>query len=259
MNALGRWMSLFLAVGVLVIPCGTRAQGDPSNAPAPNYQRLDATAVGISGGAIAGFELVAAAQALFKVKKAWPYLTIPFVGAAGGAVGGYFLEQASPKGAVALLVGSLALAIPTAVLVSFARAYDPSSENAVEDENSGRRYSFEAAPSTSDSTQKETTSTEVEEAPEQAPDELPPPGEPAPADAPTDPGGAGASARLDDGHLRAASAGALLYLDARSGFAAMALPNVALVSRDNGPLIPGQSTRTSGVEFMIPLLNIDLP
>jgi hypothetical protein len=214
--------------------------------------------VGISGGAIAGFELVAAAEALFKVKKVWPYLTFPLLGAAGGAVGGYFLEKASPKGAVALLVSSLVLVIPTAVMVSVARAYDPSSENAVADENAGKRYSFEATPQTETPASQDSTSTEVESSPEAPPGELPPPGAETPAEPPAD-GGGGPSASLDNGQLRAAQVGALLYFDARSGFATLAMPNVALLSRRGEPSPLGQARHQSSVEVLVPLLNIDLP
>lgn len=268
MNVFGRWLSMLVVAGLLAAPSVAQAQGDTDSdtgavPEAPDYgnNQVKAQFVGVSGGAIAGFELVAAAEALFKVKKAWPYLTFPFLGAAGGGVGGYFLEKASPQGAVALLVASLVLVIPTAVLVSVSRAYDPSSENAVEDENAGARYSFEASP-TRAAPADDATSTEVEASPDSPDGELPPPGEvetPGAGETPPADGGPGASARLEQGQVRAAQAGALLYFDSRSGFATMSMPAVALLSRDSGPSLFGQQSHGAALEVMVPLLHIDLP
>ncbi|MDX2054294.1 MAG: hypothetical protein SFV15_17975 [Polyangiaceae bacterium] len=84
------------------------------------------TGLGITGGALLGGELVTAVEAAADVKPAWAYIVGGLGGAAGGGVGGYFLEQsASAKTNMFLFTGGLLLAIPTTVAVLNARAYEP--------------------------------------------------------------------------------------------------------------------------------------
>ena len=51
------------------------------------------TGKGIAGGALLGAEAVMLVEAAFKVKKKWAYAVGGGVGAIGGGVGGYFVEQ----------------------------------------------------------------------------------------------------------------------------------------------------------------------
>jgi hypothetical protein len=84
------------------------------------------TAKGTVGGGLLGAELVLAVEAAAGVKSPWLYLAGGVVGAAGGAVGGYFIEKdASPRVSMLLLAGGLTLAIPTTVAVLSATAYEP--------------------------------------------------------------------------------------------------------------------------------------
>lgn len=92
------------------------------------------TGKGIVGGALLGGEVVMITESLFKVESGWAYVIGGGLGAVGGGVGGYFIEQSSTNGKVPvyLLAGGLALIIPTIVLTLNATRYHPS-ENATED------------------------------------------------------------------------------------------------------------------------------
>jgi hypothetical protein len=281
-------MSVFISP---VFACAQEARSQPSDDAQPisyGNEGVDAKFVGISGGAIAGAEIVVAVEALFGVKELWPYLTFPLLGVAGGGVGGYFLEDASPKGAVALLVGGMALIIPTAILASSARAYNPEEEGAVgSDIEGGGEFSFELAPTGGE---KEGASTEVESRPEGAPTDtvLPPgaekprdekgaepepesetePSEDSPDDEAAPEGGVQArreaavqrnsarrSARL--ARIRRASAGSLFYMN-NDGTAAISVPLVDVrplrVSSEDAFFKTRQA-----IEVFVPLFRMDLP
>jgi len=89
---------------------------------------------GIVGGALLGAEVVTIPMALFNVRSGAAYAIGGGLGAVGGGVGGYFIEQSSDNGRVPvyMLAGGLALIIPAMVLVLNATRYQPS-ENASED------------------------------------------------------------------------------------------------------------------------------
>lgn len=84
---------------------------------------------GIVGGALLGAEVVDLTIAIAGVEKGWPYFVFGAVGAGGGAVGGYFVEQATYGGAVEapvfMLVGGMALVIPTIVASLNATSFKP--------------------------------------------------------------------------------------------------------------------------------------
>ncbi len=250
---------------------------------------VEAKFVGVSGGAIAGAELVIAAQALLGVKKTWAYLTFPVLGAAGGGVGGYFLEQQSAQGAVGLLVGSMALLIPTALLYSSATAYNPEDEEGVLVESyEDGEFSFEITPSAASTSTDETT-TEVENRPSAIPGGgagpvQPEPAAPADEAAPPAEGGESPGARLNrsDSPHQVASGRKVTYTVQRprhsppklkraapplpsavvrvssEGDARLAMPAVALrprrLSKDEAV-----SGLKPGLEVFVPLLHVDLP
>lgn len=84
------------------------------------------TGKGITGGALLGGETVMLVEAAASVKPAWAYAVGGILGAAGGGVGGYFAEQGGDaKLSIYLLVGGMALALPTTVAVLSASAYEP--------------------------------------------------------------------------------------------------------------------------------------
>lgn len=98
------------------------------------------TAKGIVGGALLGGELVVFGEALLGVRSGTAYLVGAGIGAAGGGVGGYFIEQAVDDGRIPayMLAGGLAALIPAIVVTLDATRYMPS-EGAREDKpvNSG--------------------------------------------------------------------------------------------------------------------------
>ena len=89
---------------------------------------------GIIGGALLGADVVTITESLIKVHPGWAYALGGGLGAVGGGIGGYFVEQASSDGTgpVYLLAGGMALIIPALVLSLNATRYQPS-ESATED------------------------------------------------------------------------------------------------------------------------------
>jgi hypothetical protein len=89
---------------------------------------------GIVGGGLLGGEIVVFGEALFGVHSTAAYLLGAGVGAAGGAVGGYFIEQNVSDGRVPvyMLAGGIALLIPAIVVTLDATRYLPN-EGARED------------------------------------------------------------------------------------------------------------------------------
>ncbi len=85
---------------------------------------------GIVGGALLGAEVVDLTLAIAGVEKGWPYFMFGALGAAGGGVGGYFVEKAvgtegPAEAPVFMLAGGLALAIPTVVASLNATSFRP--------------------------------------------------------------------------------------------------------------------------------------
>jgi len=83
--------------------------------------QVTGTAKGIVGGALLGAEVVMIPMGAAGLKPWWPYLVFGGVGAAGGAVGGWAVEQAVAESGPAeaplyMLAGGLALIIPALVL-----------------------------------------------------------------------------------------------------------------------------------------------
>lgn len=90
-------------------------------------EEVSPTGKGIAGGALLGAEIVTMPMALLNVQSGTAYAVGAGVGAIGGGVGGYFIEQGSSDGRVPvyMLAGGLALVIPTVVLVLNATMYRP--------------------------------------------------------------------------------------------------------------------------------------
>lgn len=109
-----------MATSVLFVPQAAHAQ-DTTNAD----EKVSPTAKGVVGGAFLGAEVVMIPMAIAGVKPVWPYLVFGAVGAAGGGIGGYFVEQNVDDGRIPLymLAGGLALVLPTVVLTLNATRY----------------------------------------------------------------------------------------------------------------------------------------
>jgi hypothetical protein len=89
---------------------------------------------GIAGGVLLGAEVVTITESLIGVKDGLYYAIGAGVGAVGGGIGGYFVEQNSSDGRVPIymLAGGMALIIPAVVLMLNATRFKPS-EEATED------------------------------------------------------------------------------------------------------------------------------
>ncbi|NUP09519.1 MAG: hypothetical protein HOW73_26035 [Polyangiaceae bacterium] len=109
---------------LLIAPAQASAQDAEPNQVTP-------TAKGIVGGALLGAEVVMIPMGAAGLKPWWPYVVFGAVGAAGGAVGGWAIEQnvepAEP--ALYMLAGGLALIIPTVVLTLNATTRDEFEES----------------------------------------------------------------------------------------------------------------------------------
>jgi hypothetical protein len=255
---------------MIFVPTLSLAQN--SNGPSVGTDTIDAKGVGVSGGVFLGGELIVAVEAIIGVDKLWPYLTFPILGAAGGGIGGYFVEQTSPEGAVAMLVAGLVLLVPAAIAASSALAYDPDEEGALTEDDEGGTYGFESNNIDLSTKPEAESSTEVEARPEGAPSNAPPPprlegppGEAAPepevAPEPTEPAATGD----DSAHLYTPGAtrrptpiiGSLFNVS-RNGDATFAIPLVDVRPTNMMTADQGNAIR-SGIEVFVPVLHVDLP
>lgn len=121
-----------VASALTLLPAQAAAQ-EESNA-------VSATGKGIAGGTLLGAEVVMITTAIIGATDWWPYVLFGAVGAGGGAVGGYFVEDAIGDGAAEpalyMLAGGMALVVPTLVAVLNATAYDPTDDEEEGDESS---------------------------------------------------------------------------------------------------------------------------
>jgi hypothetical protein len=111
--------------GGLALACATPAHAD----------EVASSPKGLIGGALLGAEVVTMTESIAGAHAVWWYGVGAPVGAAGGAVGGYFLDKAAVGNGMAsmgLLAGGLALVIPALVLTLNATRYQ-GSESATED------------------------------------------------------------------------------------------------------------------------------
>jgi hypothetical protein len=98
----------------------------PLAAHATGVAEVSTTGKGAVGGALLGSEIVLVTEAAFKTQPTWAYVVGGVGGGIAGGVGGYFIERsASPRTTMFMLAGGMALAIPTAVAVLSATAYEP--------------------------------------------------------------------------------------------------------------------------------------
>lgn len=102
-------------------------------------QQIDATPKGTIGLGIIGAEIGFAVPALAGLDGAWAYVVFPIIGAAGGAIGGFYAIDNNDKerAAVAMLAVGMALMVPTLVLTLAMTAYDPADDEADEADDSG--------------------------------------------------------------------------------------------------------------------------
>ncbi|MBI4704362.1 MAG: hypothetical protein HY744_24930, partial [Deltaproteobacteria bacterium] len=112
-------------------------QAHAQQQPAAGAKTVSPTGKGIAGGALLGAEVVMLTEGIIGIESVWPYPVFGVLGAAGGGVGGYFVEQADPAGMSAeaslyMLAGGMALVIPTIVVMLNATAYSFEEEEGVD-------------------------------------------------------------------------------------------------------------------------------
>lgn len=123
-SARGFWLGLLAAgstaAAVLLSPSSASAQA-VTDSVSPDGK-------GIVGGALLGAEVVNLTMGIIGVDRGWPYLVFGALGAAGGGIGGYFVEQNTrdaPEASLYMLAGGMALVIPTIVVSLNATMYKP--------------------------------------------------------------------------------------------------------------------------------------
>lgn len=116
------WVVVLVVVGASASPSLTRAQNE----------QIQANFKGAVGVGLVGAELGAVIPALAGMDATWPYLVFPAIGAAGGAVAGYFLLDNADRVdlSIAALTAGIGLIIPTLIATLQLTAYD----DGVEDE-----------------------------------------------------------------------------------------------------------------------------
>jgi hypothetical protein len=124
---LRRWPPSLIAAAALLsatIMSGRNARADD----------VSPTAKGVVGGALLGAEVVTIVEGIADVRSGWAYGIGALLGAAGGGIGGYFVEHNSSNGRAPtyMLAGGLALIIPAVVLTLNGTRYRPQ-EGATED------------------------------------------------------------------------------------------------------------------------------
>lgn len=98
----------------------------PERASAQEVQSVSPDGKAIVGTALLGAEVVDLTMGIIGVEAGWPYLVFGALGAAGGGVGGYFIEQETrdvPEVSLYMLAGGMALVIPTIVVSLNATMY----------------------------------------------------------------------------------------------------------------------------------------
>jgi len=125
--SLGRIEKRLTAAAVAAASFAAVLAGSPTEARADGP--VTPTGKGMVGGGLLGAEVVCITMGAIGVEKGWPYFVFGAVGAAGGVVGGYFVEQATATGpaepALFMLAGGLGLVIPTLIVSLNATHYKP--------------------------------------------------------------------------------------------------------------------------------------
>lgn len=117
----GRWLRAAVLCSCLATAFSTQsAQAEVGK------EAAESGVKGTVGLALLGAETVIAVEAAFGVQKAWLYAVGGGVGAIGGGVGGYFIDQAgNAQVSMSLLVGGLVFAVPTTIALLSTTAYKP--------------------------------------------------------------------------------------------------------------------------------------
>lgn len=122
--SLGRIEKRLAAAAVTAATFAAVFAGSPIEARADGP--VTPTGKGMVGGGLLGAEVVCITMGAVGVQKGWPYFVFGALGAAGGVVGGFFVEKtAIAEPSVYMLAGGLGLVIPTLVISLNATSYKP--------------------------------------------------------------------------------------------------------------------------------------
>lgn len=140
-------------------------------------EEVSSTAKGIIGGSLLGAEIVVIPLGIAQVRSPVVYAVGAGLGAIGGGIAGYFIEDASTDGRAPtyMLAGGLALIIPATVLLLNATRYQPPEDSKVD-----RTHDAPADPGA-----RGGSSVQPGAAPAPAADPASPASQPAPATAPS--------------------------------------------------------------------------
>jgi len=129
-------LAVLSVASVTYCPAKAEAQATPT--------QVGSTFKGVIGLGMVGAEVGFIVPAVAGLNETWAFIVFPVIGAAGGAVGGYFaLESGCAAGqacvpiSVAILSFAMAMVIPTMVITLAATAYDPEDEGTVLPEQEG--------------------------------------------------------------------------------------------------------------------------
>jgi hypothetical protein len=125
--------SAFRPVALAAVLCGVTAI--TATASDARADEISPTGKGIVGGGLLGAEVITIVEGVAGVRPGWAYWVGAIVGAGGGAVGGWAVEQAvNGDGTIpmAMLAGGLALIIPAIVVSLDATRFRPD-EGATDD------------------------------------------------------------------------------------------------------------------------------
>lgn len=132
--SLGRFDRKISTLAVSVAVCAATLTAAP--APARAEGPVTSTGKGIVGGALLGGEIVMLTMGAIGIESGWPYIVFGGLGAVGGGIGGFFVEDAAGVDAAEapmyMLAGGMALVIPTLIVTLNATMYKPPGDDKAE-------------------------------------------------------------------------------------------------------------------------------
>ena len=138
-------LALTLSLGAVAVSAAA-----PETAHAQTLVEQSPGRKGLFSVGVLGAELGFVVASAIPVDHWWPYLVIPPVTTAGGAIAGHFLIDNQPsrrtaRASAALLAFSIALIVPTAVITVALGSYDPDDDDWEDEEDFGAPGDAEAA------------------------------------------------------------------------------------------------------------------
>lgn len=139
-----RKLGLSVALGVALFGASLFVPSNEANAQVASEQ-VEAGVKGTVGLGLIGAELGLVLPTAFGLSETWSLITFPVIGAAGGALAGYYLIDSNDQdvAAVSVLAGGVMLLIPALVMAVSFSSYDPDDEVDVDTGTGALRYGKE--------------------------------------------------------------------------------------------------------------------